>query len=257
MPTMHVNSASLNLRSEPLIKPSTIIASLPFGHPVNVTGEAAKPGWKTVTTTYKGNNHNGVISGDFLRQPLSAAKEKLLAAAAVQWDRFNRGQGKETVSPYDDFVGEMWTNLGMNLDGDNTSVPWSAACISFMVKKAGYTRFKQGAAHSVYIHDAINKRINENSNSDYWGFRLSEHKPTFGDLVCRKRSSASITYDTAKNSSEFQSHTDIVVAVATDFVDAVGGNVRNSVSITRYKLKANGFLDPEGGRQFAVLRNNN
>lgn len=257
MPTMHVNSASLNLRSELLIKPATLIASLPFGHPVNVTGEASKPGWKTVTATYKGNNHTGVMSGDFLRAPLSSAKEKLLASAAAQWDRFDRGQGKETVNPFDGFVGEMWTNLGINLTGDNTSVPWSAACISFMVKKAGYTRFKQGAAHSIYIHDAIKKRFDEDANRDYWGFRLTEHKPTFGDLVCRKRSSANITFDFAKNNSEFQSHTDIVVATGSDFVDAVGGNVRNSVSITRYKLKSNGFLDPESGRQFAVLRNNN
>jgi hypothetical protein len=43
----------LNLRSEPILKPSTIRTNLPFGHPVDVTGDAAKPGWKTVTATYQ------------------------------------------------------------------------------------------------------------------------------------------------------------------------------------------------------------
>jgi hypothetical protein len=258
MPIMHINSASLNLRSEPLIKPATIIKSLPFGHPVNVTGEAEKEGWKTVTTTYQGKNLSGVLSGDFLRAPLSAAKENLLAAGAIEWDRFERGAGKEEKSPFFKFVGEMWANVGRpDLDGKNGDVPWSAACISFIVKNAGYKKFKPDAAHAVYIHDAIVARENDNSNKDYWGFRLTEHKPTFGDLVCRNRNGGSITYNSAKKAAGFISHTDIVVAVGKDYADAVGGNVKNSVSVTRYKLKSNGFLDPEDGRQFAVLRNNN
>jgi hypothetical protein len=257
MAIMHVNSSSLNLRTEPLIKPSTLIASLPFGHSVEVIGDANKQGWKTVTTQYKGIDLSGVISAAFLRAPLSNAKEALLATAAKQWDRFKRGAGKETESPFDAFVGEMWQSIGFNLSGDDVATPWSAACISFIVRSAGYVRFKHGASHSVYIHDAIKSRDANNAERDFWGYRINEHKPTFGDLVCRKRSSAKITYDFALENANFQSHTDIVVAVSSDFIDAVGGNVSNSVSITRYKLTPSGYLDGEGGRKFAVLRNNN
>jgi hypothetical protein len=257
MATLHVNAASLNLRSEPILKPSTIRTSLPFGHPVDVTGDAVKPGWKTVTATYQGINFSGVVSGGLLRQPVSASKEKLLASGAVEWDRFKRGAGKETLNPFFKFVGEMWRNLDEDLDGKDTGTPWSAACISFIVKNAGYTRFKADQAHSVYINDGIKARIANNGNRDFWGFRLSEHKPQIGDLVCRKRSSAAITYDFAAANAKFESHTDIVVAVGADFVDAVGGNVRNSVSITRYKLRGNGHLNADGGRVFAILRNNN
>lgn len=78
-----------------------------------------------------------------------------------------------------------------------------------------------------------------------------------GDLVCRKRSSAKITYDVAKVRDDFQSHTDFVIATGAGFVDAVGGNVSNSVTVTRYPLTASGHLDDQGGRVFAVLRNNN
>jgi hypothetical protein len=251
----HINSKTLNLRSEPLIKPGNILASLPFGHPVEVTGDAAKPGWKTATTTYKGINHAGVISGAFLRDPLSDKKEKLLAAGAVEWDRFERGAGKEADAPFFKFVGEMWQAISENLDGKDSSVPWSAACISFIVRKAGYAAFTFASAHSVYIHEAIKAREGNDGAKDYWGFRLSEHKPTFGDLVCRKRSSANITYDFARTHADFQSHTDIVVATGDGFVDAVGGNVSNSVSITRYRLDGVGFLDADGGRVFAVLKN--
>jgi hypothetical protein len=253
---MHVKAPSLNLRHTPLVKPETLIVSLPFGHPVDVQGDADRPGWKVVSTTYKGVVHHGVISGDFLRAPLSAAKENLLAAAAVEWDRFKRGEGKETVSPFDGFVGEMWQALGLGLDGDDTGQPWSAACISFIVRKAGYTKFKFATAHAVYINEAIVARQN-NQARDYWGFRLNEHKPQIGDLICRKRTSAAINFDFAATHSEFKSHTDIVVAMEDGKVATVGGNVSNSVSITRYALTATGHVSADGGRVFAILRNNN
>jgi hypothetical protein len=257
MAAMHVNAESLNLRSATLVKPETLLVSLPFGHAVDVDGDADRPGWKAVSTHYLGKSWVGFVSGQFLRNALSPAKEKLIAMGAVEWDRFKRGAGKEQTSPFNGFVGEMWKNLGMNLTGKDTGVPWSAACISFIHKNAGYTRFKQAAAHAIYIHDAIASRESVNVDRDYWGFRTTEHAPQLGDLVCRKRSNAKIDYEFASKNFEFQSHTDIVIAVGKDSVSAVGGNVSNSVSTTRYKLLPNGKLDPQGGRVFAVLRNNN
>jgi hypothetical protein len=112
------------------------------------------------------------VSGALLWQPVSASKEKLLASGAVEWDRFRRGAGKETIDPFFKFVGEMWRNLGLNFDGKDTGTPWSAACISFMVKNAGYTRFKAVPAHSVYINNGIKARIAENGDKLTLGSRV-------------------------------------------------------------------------------------
>jgi hypothetical protein len=43
-------------------------------------------------------------------------------------------------------------------------------------------------------------------------------------------------------SDAFKSHTDIIVSVSPDFVLAIGGNVNESVNITRYEKTASGFL---------------
>lgn len=121
MPIKHVASASLNLRSEPLAKPSTLIVSLPFGHTVEVQGASPREGWVNVRTIYNGRSLAGVTDGSLLREPLSTKKESLLASAAIEWDRFKRGAGKEDRAPYFRYIGEMWKRRGQNLDGKNTS----------------------------------------------------------------------------------------------------------------------------------------
>jgi hypothetical protein len=45
----------LNLRREPLVKPSTLIVGLPFGHPVAVVKPSTRTGWFEVTTEYQNN----------------------------------------------------------------------------------------------------------------------------------------------------------------------------------------------------------
>jgi hypothetical protein len=253
MTTMHVASTTLNLRSEPGVKPGTIIATLGWSQPVDVLADAAVPGWKQVKAGVNGDATVGFASGKLLRAPASPEREALLAEAVTQWIRFDRGKGRESVPPYSGFVGEMWQAIGMDLDGKDAGVPWSAAFISFVVRRAGYVGFRFAAAHSRYIHDSIVKR-EQGQASQFWGFRLHEHKPQLGDMVCRWRGKK-ITYDDAARQGSFTSHCDIVVGVGDDHVATIGGNVANSVSVTRYRLDANGNLD-SSGNVFAVRRNN-
>ena len=180
---MRIGPAKLNLRTEPLVKPSTLIVALPFGHAVDVAGNSHRPGWKLVRSSYRGRDLSGHISGTYLRADESDAKEAALAAAATEWDRFDRGAGKETVVPYSDYVGEMWRKRGLPYDGTDTSKYWSAACISFILGNAGYRNFKFAIAHSKYINEAIVARETDDASRDFWGFRPSEHAPAIGDLV--------------------------------------------------------------------------
>lgn len=254
----HVASKTLNLRSEPKVKPSTLIVSLPFGQPVTVDGPSTRAGWHQVTTTYQGKTHKGHVSGRLLRDPASSMVEKTLAAGAAEWDRFERGKGKEHTAPFFRFVGEMWDQIPgfQHLDGTDRGTPWSAACISFIIRKAGYENFEFAAAHARYIHEAIVARESSDTTKDFWGFRLKEHKPQLGDIVCRKRTSAKIDYDFAKTHNAFKSHTDIVVSIGDGFVDTIGGNVAHSVTVTRYKTIPSGHLSANDGRVFAIMRNN-
>src|SRR4029077_20034920 len=100
-------------------------------------------------------------------------------------------------------------------------VPWSAAFISFCVRNAGIIGFMFAAAHARYIHDSIVKK-NAGTAAPFWGFRITEQKPSLGDIIAQWRVSKT-TYDDAAVRDGFFSHCDIVVEVGPDFVRTLGG----------------------------------
>jgi len=250
-----VNAGALNLRSAPLVKPSTRIASLPFGHPVEVIGPSTRDGWAVVQTTLNGAALEGHVSARYLRDPLSEKVEAAVAIASAEWERFERGAGREHIAPYATYVGEYWAEIDEPYTGLDRDVPWSAAFISYVFSRAGYTGMRFAAAHARYINEAIVARQSNDTTRDFYGYRLNEHRPQIGDLVARRRTSAAIDYDFAAQHDLFKSHTDMVVAVGDGYVDAVGGNLAHSVRLQRYRTDAAGYLDASDSRLFAVLAN--
>jgi hypothetical protein len=251
----HVQSDALNLRSEPVITDSNIIAVLAKGQAVNTIAPVNTAGWVNIDVGMNGSTRNGFVKSHLLREPVSAARERLISAAVAEWIRFDNGSGQEHVAPFFEFVGEMWRAIGLNLDGRDRDQPWSAAFISWIVRRSGpeYADFRFAAAHSRYINHAITRR-EASSAAPFWGFRLNEHKVALGDLVCQWRTSPQ-TYDGARVSDSFFSHCDVVVEVASGSVRALGGNNSHSVGFKTYAINTNGFLKAEN-RVFAVLRNN-
>ena len=166
--------------------------------------------------------------------------------------------GKETVEPYFRFIGEMWQAIGQPLDGRDTDVPWSAAAISFIVRQAGtghagYMDFRFAASHARYMHDSIAKR-DANQPAPFWGFRLEERPPQIGDIIGRWRETPR-TFDDARHSDSFKSHSDIIVSVGAAEVLAIGGNIANSVSVSRYPKEPSGHLsDSDGAFMLMVNR---
>jgi hypothetical protein len=255
MATKHVSSDALNLRSDPQVADGNISAVLVKGQPVDVVGPAAAQGWVEVDANVAGVVRRGFVSARLLRDPVSEAKERLISGAVAEWLRFDRGAGLEHVAPFHSFVGEMWRAIDQNLDGRDRDQPWSAAFISWIVRRAGpeYAGFRFAAAHSRYINDSIRKR-EAGASSPFWGFRLHEHKVGLGDLVCQWRTSRR-TYDDARQSDAFFSHCDVVVEVGSGSVRALGGNNAHTVGFKTYAVNAAGILKAENN-VFAVLRNN-
>jgi hypothetical protein len=122
------------------------------------------------------------------------------------------------------------------------------------VRNAGYQGFRFAAAHSRYIHDAIIKRQQDDVGAPFWGFRLSEHRPKLGDMVCQWRM-VPRTFAEAARKDSFKSHCDVVVELRDTFVRAIGGNVGQSVAMKTFSLNDRGFLK-NTNRVFAILRNN-
>lgn len=253
MMTKHALVDDLNFRSGPE-SADNVYGSLHLGQAVKITGTAQNNTWLPATATINDARVTGFVSSEYLRDPQSAGQERLIAAAIAEWLKFDRGGGKEYDEPYFRHIGEYWRAIGLKLDGRNRDQPWSAAFISYVVRRAGgYDGFLYAPSHSIYVNAAINHKIN-GAPHPFWGFRITEHAPAPGDMVCRWRETQ-ITYDKAQNSKYFKSHCDIVVAVEGNQVITIGGNVADSVSITRYPIDANGYLTGEKN-VYAVLGNN-
>ncbi|MBY5539309.1 DUF2272 domain-containing protein [Rhizobium leguminosarum] len=260
MADMYVNVESLNFRENPTSAVDNIIGKLFLTQKVNVVSEEAD-GWVKCKANLDGSQKTGFVLVKFLREPVSENREKLIASVNKQFMRFERGLGKEHAEPFSGFVGEMWRAIGNNnLDGTDRDVPWSAAAISFMVRKAGdaYQEFKFAAAHSKYIHHAIKARRAGDTSAPFWGFRLNEVRPEIGDIIARDNPEFGpvVNYDVAAALDSYRSHTDIIVQIdsANNRMLAIGGNVSNSVSATEYKLAPGDFAS-DFGHTFAILKN--
>lgn len=254
MATKHVNSDELNFRSSPEIG-SNIIGILSKAQVVKTSGNPDNGGWITAEASINGQSMQGYVSAKLLRDPVSDSKESLIAAAVTEWLRFEKGNRLEHQSPQYRYVGEMWQAIGMNLDGKDRDVPWSAAFISWIVRKAGsdYSNFKFAAAHARYIHQAIRAKLENDDSVPFWGFKLNEHKVQLGDLICQWREEP-ITYDQARTRDSYFSHCDVVVEIDGSGIRALGGNNSHTVRFKTYARNSEGYVKAEN-QVFAILRN--
>ena len=243
-----------NARSAPRFG-DNVVGVLHQCDPVDVTGPQQGDRWLPCRARIGGAARVVFVSRTVLRQAVSPPRERLMRECVKQWLRFDRSEGKETDDPYAGYVGEFWASIGMALDGGDVDVPWSAAFISFCVRTAGgYSGFKYAAGHARYVHQAIRRRL-DGVAGPFWGYRVGEHRPQLGDMVCARRAGNRITYDGAAARDRFKSHCDIVVSVRQMHVSTLGGNVGNSVGRTSYPLDGGGYLVGTG-KVYAVLRNN-
>lgn len=253
-----VTTEGLRLRQSPN---GVIVRDMTLGEKVTDLGASVEPGWRKVRVGLE----EGVVFGKYLREPLRAEVEALLRAALDEWLRFDKGQADERGDPYYKYVRQMWAAIGEPYDGrsryaNGEEVPWSAAFISWVVRKAGpaYANFKFAAGHSVFVNNAIKARLTERLDKPFWGYRINEQKPEIGDIIQRNRAFGTFTYSYAENHAEYISHSDIVVEVTADVARVLGGNVDDTVTLSsdlqEYRLDSDGYLEP-GQRVIALLKN--
>ncbi|TAZ68225.1 DUF2272 domain-containing protein (plasmid) [Rhizobium ruizarguesonis] len=203
--------------------------------------------------------------------------EELVSTAKEQWTRwggpFERVDGSlggftdrrmEAKHPFWTFVGEYWQSIGSDLDGRD-SPAWSAAFICYCFNTAGAgNRFPYSDNHSIYVSKI--------DSGNFAGLSLVDPTTTpvaVGDLLWASRSgdgcrAPPLTFADAKRevkrirdgrADSFCSHSDIVVAIRDGQVDVIGGNVKQAVTRTTYRLDTSGRIR-DGRRSFVgVIRN--
>lgn len=254
-----VTTAGLNFRDAPngkILPRALTIADRVIDH-----GLSSNPAWREIEI----GGVRGFAADMYLRKPGRPEVESLLRTTVDEWLRFDKGKGREDDQPYRGYVREMWAAIGEPYDGaskypNGEDVPWSAAFISWVVRKAGpaYANFRFAASHSVFVNNAIKARVTGNLDKPFWGYRITEQKPALGDIIQRSRTGGPISFSYAENHTEYASHSDIVVEVTPDVARVIGGNVGDTVahatSLQEYHLDPGGYLLP-GQNIIALLKN--
>jgi len=259
MSDLYVNVESLDFWENATNSGNNLIGKLYLTQKVDVVSELPG-GWVECRALMDGDHRIGFVMTKFLRSPVSPNREKLIASVSREFLRFEHGLGKENVEPFSEYVGEMWEALGEHIEGTDDEYPWAGAAISFMVRGAGeaYAGFRFSESSSRCVHHAIVARQQEDPSAPFWGLRLDEGRPEIGDIVARSNpgTAPAVDFDFASTHELFRSHADIVVQI--DFPNnrllAIGGNIGNSVGITRYDLAPGGFV-ADTGHTFLILKN--
>lgn len=179
-------------------------------------------------------------------------KTNIVQVARQEWERWQRGKMKEEDPRMRSVLEGYWRQGAGRLPTKARwwdTVPWSAAFISWVMRRAGAGRhFRYSAAHAGYVAAARDNRLANNSNP-FKAYRTNEVAPQPGDLVCKRRQSG-VTYDNVR--SGHLTHCDVVTAVESGRLLTIGGNVSDSVKMTKVDVDENGRVtDP---RYFAVVK---
>lgn len=137
---------------------------------------------------------------------------------------------------------------------------WSAAFISWVIGAAGVDapEFAPDAAHSRYLDHLDALAAAWPAAAPFLPRDPALYAPVPGDLVCRDRSSRALTAwaDRASERGRFRPmHCDIVIHASPGVVEAVGGNVSDTVALARWGTDGEGRLLPEP-RPFLVIMEN-
>lgn len=195
----------------------------------------------------------GLIIGTSLLIAAASGKKSASKAATIAQKYHVKYSGmKETDAGMYDFLMMLWKSIGLTEKAAKQYIkerqPWSAAFVSACMLQAGHKDFPASASHSCYNEAARKNR--EKNTGMFQLYRINEYKPKVGDIVSKGRAGVKITYDTVKCGQ--LSHSDIVVKVTPTELITIGGNVGDTVSITKVPLK-NGFIDKPG--YYAIIKN--
>jgi len=196
----------------------------------------------------------GLILIAILRKGLkmSTFRKNLSEKALSEWNAWNvPNKVNEGNSRTMQRLRDYW-NKGAKVKATDEYMvnnPWSASFISYCMRLAGAgANFFYSARHSDYIVNSI-KNKKQNLSKAFKGYKPNEVKLEVGDLICYARQKG-VNYDTVGN---YASHCDIVTNLTETEAETIGGNVSNSVTKTKVKLKDGKIINE---KYFVVIKNN-
>ena len=205
---------------------------------------------------------------------VGSRKYKIVQAAKNEWIYFGQQKvvfdGDEESIPHvgiwedDDYshsdrINQYWRAVGKyRLSGNDCKEPWSAAFISWIMQVAGIPKylFPPASSHRSYLNHFL-----ANAHNPYAALiphAIQEYKPKPGDLICanRGKDTPAKMIEELPDSLNSKLHCDIVVETKGQTLQAIGGNVRNSVSKSILTLSPKGYLQFTSHRPWFLIIEN-
>jgi hypothetical protein len=169
------------------------------------------------------------------------------------WDGYveTDAEVKEDLLRYWESAGYYYTDVEYNSDDPYTPPenPWSAVFVSSVMKDSGAgDDFDYSVNHASYLIYAKDNRLNY-PDEPFKAYRTEEVEPEVGDIVCKNRDGGNATYEDIQVGDPL--HCDIITDVGFFSVDAIGGNLSNTVKRVNYGLDFYGMLTDE---HFAIIK---
>lgn len=160
---------------------------------------------------------------------------------------------------HSDRINQYWRAVGKyRLSGYDCKEPWSAAFISWIMRAVGVPKdlFPPSSAHRFYLN-----RLLANAHDPFAALiphTIQQYRPKPGDLICATRNKVEPqeVIETLPDSLSSRLHCDIVVETDGQTLQAIGGNVRNSVSKTILTLSPDGYLQHTRPRPWILIIEN-
>ena len=203
-----------------------------------------------------------------------SVKYKIIELAKEEWIYFGQQKvvidGDEESIPHvgvwedDDYahsdrINQYWRAVGLGkLTGKDCKEPWSAAFISWVMQEAGIpeSRFPRASAHKWYLEHFISQA--QSPDAQLIPHTIQEYQPKPGDLICANRGRGFFgeVVEEVPDKLNAKLHCDIVVQSDGQTLQAIGGNVRNSVSKTILTLNQAGHLQLSSRRPWFLIIEN-
>ena len=224
-----------------------------------------------IAWTLAGCGSSSRYGGGYADRPPS---DRVAYTAWQEWTRFGRstvvygGQANgytnrsgitERSEPLASKIGDYWGSCGHpDWNGRTSSRPWSGAFVAWVMSRSGISasEFPRDGRHGGYLA-ALYDREHRGGRAAFRLHAPNEYAPRPGDLVCT--GTAGPTWRNADSRTARRridntaNHCDIVTDVRGGYIHAIGGNVKNSVSMSLYPVDSRGRLVPVSGKTWLLV----
>lgn len=171
----------------------------------------------------------------------------------------NRNGVTERSEPLASKIGDYWGSCGHpDWNGRTTSKPWSGAFVAWVMSRSGVSAsdFPRDGRHGGYLA-ALYDREHRGGRPPFLLHAPNEYAPRAGDLVCSGTAGPTWRHADSRTAKRridsTASHCDIVTDVRGGYVHAIGGNVKNSVTMSLYPVDSRGKLAPVSGKTWMMV----